>query len=63
MELDTQLRRHQAETATKTLQLERLLAQRQADLKGRTQEVEDITKKYSEAQLVSVSLSTSVYEY
>ena len=53
MDLDTALRKHQAETATKTLQLERILAQRQADLKARTQEIEDLLKKYSSAQKVS----------
>ena len=53
MDLDALLRRHQAETATKTLQLERNLAQRQADLRNQTQEMEDLSQKYVKACKVS----------
>jgi chromosome segregation ATPase len=56
MDLDCALRKHQGETAAKILQMERTLAQRQADLKMRTQEVEDLTKKYHQAQKVGQEL-------
>ena len=50
--MDGLLRNHQADTAAYRLQLERTLAQRQGDLRARTQELEDITIKYTEAQKV-----------
>ena len=50
--MDGLLRNHQADTAAHRLQLERTLAQRQGDLRARTQELEDITIKYTEAQKV-----------
>lgn len=53
MDLDALLRRHQGETVTKTLQLERNLAQRQADLRQQTQEMEDLSQKYVKACKVS----------
>ena len=46
MDLDSSLRRHQAETAARSLQLERTLAQRQADLRKQTQEMEELSQKY-----------------
>ena len=49
-ELDTLLRNHQADTAARRLQLERALAQRQADLRSRTQEVEDLTERLREME-------------
>ena len=49
MELDSLLRSHQADTTAKRLQLERTLAQRQADLRSRTQEVEELSSKLSKA--------------
>ena len=52
LEMDGLLRNHQADTAAHRLQLERTLAQRQGDLRARTQELEDITIKYTEAQKV-----------
>ena len=52
LEMDGLLRNHQADTAAHRLQLERALAQRQGDLRARTQELEDITIKYTEAQKV-----------
>ena len=48
------LRSHQADVTARRLQLERTLAQRQADLKARTQELEDLMTKYSDAQKVCV---------
>ena len=44
-ELDTLLRNHQADTAARRLKLERALAQRQDDLRVRTQRVEELTEK------------------
>ena len=52
LEMDGLLRNHQADTAAHRLQLERTLAQRQGDLRARTQELEDISIKYAEAQKV-----------
>ena len=46
MDLDSSLRKHQAETAARSLQLERTLAQRQADLRKQTQEMEELSQKY-----------------
>ena len=50
LEMDGLLRSHQADTTARRLQLERSLAQRQADLRTRTQELEEVTIKYSDAQ-------------
>ena len=52
LEMDGLLRNHQADTAAHRLQLERTLAQRQGDLRARTQELEDISIKYAEVQKV-----------
>lgn len=48
--MDGLLRNHQADTTARRLQLERTLAQRQSELKTRTQEVEELTVKVSEAR-------------
>ena len=48
--MDGLLRNHQADTTARRLQLERTLAQRQSELRTRTQEVEELTVKLSEAR-------------
>jgi len=58
--MDNLLRNHQADTAARRLQLERTLTQRQGDLRARTQELEDTTVKYCEAQKVCVCVSVYV---
>ena len=50
LEMDGLLRNHQADTTARRLQLERTLAQRQSELRTRTQEVEELTVKLSEAR-------------
>ena len=45
--MDKLLRTHQADTAARRLQLERMLTQRQADIRTRTQELEVLMIKYS----------------
>ena len=50
LEMDGLLRNHQADTTARRLQLERTLAQRQLELRTRTQEVEELTVKLSEAR-------------
>ena len=60
MELDELLRKHQAETTAKRLQLERNLAQRQADLRSKTQELEDLSRKYAQSQKVDTERETII---
>ena len=48
LEMDALLRNHQADTTARRLQLERTLAQRQSELRTRTQEVEELTVKVSD---------------
>ena len=52
MELDSLLRTHQAETTTKRLELERTLAQRQADLHTKQQDIDELSWKHSQAMNV-----------
>jgi len=50
MSMDGLLRSHQAETASKRLQLERTLASRQAELRARTSELEAVVIQLSQAK-------------
>ena len=52
MELQELLRKHQAKTTAKRLQLERYLAQHQPDLRTKTQELEDLSQRYGQSQKV-----------
>lgn len=58
--MDELLRTHQANTAARRLQLERLLTQRQADIRSRTQELEDVMIKYNETKQREVALKQEV---
>ena len=48
--MDGLLRNHQADTTARRLQLERTLAQRQSELRTRTQEMEELIVKLSEVR-------------
>ena len=48
LEMDGLLRSHQADTTARRLQLERALSQRQAELRARTQELEELSVRHSE---------------
>ena len=48
--MDGLLRNHQADTTARRLQLERTLAQRQSEVRSRTQEVDELTVKLSEVR-------------
>ena len=52
--MDGLLRSHQADTTARRLQLERALSQRQAELRARTQEVEELSARWSEDKKVCV---------
>ena len=54
--MDGLLRTHQADTTARRLQLERTLAQRQSEVRHRTQEVEELTVKLSEAKKKATEL-------
>ncbi len=55
------LRSHQADTTARRLQLERALAQRQGELRSRTQGLEELTVKHSEARKVHVGVCVCVW--
>ena len=50
--MDGLLRSHQADTTARRLQLERALSQRQAELRARTQEMEELSAGRSEDRKV-----------
>lgn len=54
--MDRLLQSHQADTTARRLQLERTLSQRQADLRNRTQEVDDLTSHVNECQATITDL-------
>ena len=56
LEMDGLLRTHQADTTARRLQLERTLAQRQSEVRHRTQEVEELTVKLSEVKKKTAEL-------
>lgn len=60
--MDGLLRNHQADTTARRLQLERTLAQRQSELRTRTQEVEELTVKLSEARKRELELEQEARE-
>lgn len=58
--MDGLLRNHQADTTARRLQLERTLAQKQSEVRTRTQEVEELTLKLSESRRRMMELEKEV---
>ena len=63
MELQELLRKHQAKTTAKRLQLERNLAQHKHDLRTKTQELENLSQRYAQSQKIEREREKEGFHY